>query len=626
MQAITTSTILSVVSSLVSAEEFGIFTSALEAGALYTGNSLGQILEYLITGRDTLGHINDFDLFKWVTEEELKNFEYVDYRGDVQYQIPEVYEVRMGLPEYSGKVSVVKIHSWAGSGIDGGVKKYFTKYPMANWVDCWMSKDEVYLGASFVEFIQEGKLKLNRNNSYLMEALPKFIKKLEQGYSCDWFLYELSYRFPEEAKESYFYKEVVKTGTYWTDRVKYFSNLLPEILLVIANSGGYLTRQIDWRSNICNWERLFDLITHYVELEENQTTTPEWCKCLETLDPIDFKGLEYSKIAYFCYQYYKTINQTIKQIEELVCSSEHQWYYQRRALAVTIQPVDQKWKLGLYPHQQLFKLLIAQGYSKLKYALLITPEEWRSGKVSRHTMLMMGVLKGSPKVSKVLLALGLGEKQVSIALGAGKVATSSKNRATTIRKDKQSFLEQGNSVYYSSCQATDPRASWTGGTQYNEIEEDLKFVGDTLFLWTIGSLMSEDEKGFVCRAKLRVIFKPTDEVLGLYIDRVYGNKELLMEYIPELQSWWEEYSITKWGKLTPLFERGGDTEIEFFSPSSAGGYQDSLDQHNRLAIRDLTIPQKSLLYQAYCSRDKSGGCYTKPLSEVRYNPQNGKFS
>lgn len=44
MQAITTSAILSVVNSLVSSEEFAIFTSALEAGAVYTGNSLGQIL------------------------------------------------------------------------------------------------------------------------------------------------------------------------------------------------------------------------------------------------------------------------------------------------------------------------------------------------------------------------------------------------------------------------------------------------------------------------------------------------------------------------------------------------------------------------------------------------------
>ena len=622
MQAITASSILSVVSSLISKEEFAIFTSALQAGALYTGNSLGQILEYLITGREVLRHVNDFDLFTWLSNEELKAFEYTDYRGDSYYSIPEVYEVRMGLPEYSGKVSIVKIHSGAGNGT--GAKGYFTNNPMANWVDCWMTKEEVYLGDSFKEFLLGKKLKLNRNNSYLMEAFPKFEKKLNQGYSCDWFLYPLSYRVSEEVKESYFYKIVQRTGTYWTDRVKYFSNLPPEILLTIANSRGYLERQVSWKSQEANWEKLQDLLIHYANLEEN---THEWVKYLEVLNPIEFEGLDLGKIAYFCYQYYKVCSQVVKELGELVGGAEYQFYYQKKELSTVIQPTDRKWKLGLHPHQQMFKLLIAQGHTKLKYALLITPEEWRSGKVSKHTMLMMGVLKGSPKVSKVLLALGLNEKMVSIALGAGKVATSSKNRATTVRKDKQSFLEQGNSVYYSSCQATDPRASWTNGQHHNKIEGDLPFVGDTLFLWTIGSLMSEDEKGFVCRAKLRVLFKPTNEVLGLYIDRVYGNEGLLMEYLPELQDWWEEHSMTKWGKLTPLFMKSEEgTKVTFSSPSSENGYQDSLAVNNCILLIDLTVPRKSLLYQGYRSRDKSAGVYCRPLAEVKYNPQNGEFS
>lgn len=597
MSAITTSAILSVISSLVSAEEYTIFTSALEAGALYTGNSLSQIIEYLSSGRDTLGQINDFDLFNWLTEEELKRFEYTDYRGDSQYQIPDNYSVHMGVPEYTGRVSIVKIHAWTGAGKLAGAKYYFTHNPMGNWVNCWMTKDEVYLGASFEQFIQDRELKLNKRNTYLIEALSKFEKKLNQGYSCNWFLYELGYNTPDNVGTSYFYKEVKRLGGY--GRFKYFSNLPSEILLVIGNSWGYLTGKSTY-DGPSRWEELFDLLTHYVELEEDQNTTKEWCDCLEKLSPLCFRRLNYKQIAYFYFMYAK---------------------------AVTLQPVDKKWKSQGYPYQQMFKLLIAQGCTKLRYALNIKPDEWKSGKVSKATMLYLGVLKGSPKVSKVLLALGLSERMVSIALGDGKVATSSKTKATTVRSDKQSFLEQGNSVYYSSCQATDPRASWTGGTQHNKIEGDLPFIGDTLFLWTIGALMPEDGKGFVCRAKLRVIFKPTNEVLGLYIDRVYGNEGLLRDYTFELEEWWTNHSLSKYGVYTPVFESSyNDDYVEFKSPSSASGYQDNLSLLNRRKIKEVSAPQKSLLYQAYCSRDKKGGCYTKPLTEVSYNPQNGKFS
>lgn len=607
MFAITTSAILSVVNSLVSAEEFAIFTSALEAGALYTGNSLGQILEYLLTGRNTLSQINDFDLFKWVTKKELNSFTYTDYRGEINYNIPENYKISMGMPEYSGKISIVKVHSWAATSL----KEYFTKYPMGNWVDCWMTKDEVYLGASFVEFIQESKLKLNTENFYKREAVIKYEKKLSQGYSIgEYFLIELpSYKpFPYESIFSH------KVENWY----KCYSNLPFGIVQMVGYSKGYL----DGR-----WEKVLDLLQEYLNSEEDCSRIPEWSRLLKELNPLEFRKLNYVLIAKFCYQYYQVCHQTVKEIEKLVCSSEYQYYAQKRAIAVTIQPVDKKWKSGNYPYQQMFKLLIAQGNVKLKYALDIKPDEWKSGKVSKGTMMYLGVLKGSPKVSKVLLALGLNEKMVSIVLGAGKVATSSKTKATTVRSDKQSFLEQGNSVYYSSCQATDPRASWSSGQYLNQIEGDLPFIGNTLFLWTIGSLMSEDGKGFVCRAKLRVIFKPTNQILGLYIDRVYGSESLLKDYTYELEEWWTYHSLSKYGVPTPVFESSYTEDfVEFKSPSSASGYQDNLSITNMRRIKEVSALQKSLLYQAYCSRDKVGGVYTKPLNEVRYNPQNGKFS
>lgn len=607
MQAITTSAILSVISSLVSAEEFAIFTSALEAGAVYTGNSLSQILEYILTGRDTLGQINDFDLFKWVTKKELDSFTYTDYRGSINYDIPENYKISMGMPEYSGKVSLVKVHSWAAT----SPEEYFTKYPMGNWVDCWMTKNEVFLGASFVQFIQEGKLNLNTENFYKREAVVKYEKKLSQGYSIGkYFLIELpAYKpFPYESLFSH------KVENWY----KCYSNLPFGIVQMVGYSKGYL----DGR-----WEKILDLLQEYLNSEDDCSRIPEWSRLLKELNPLEFRKLNYVLIAEFCYQYYRVCHQTVKEIEELVCSSEYQYYSQKRALAVTIQPVDKKWKVQNYPYQQMFKLLIAQGNVKLKYALAIKPDEWKSGKLHKGTMMYLGVLKGSPKVSKVLLALGLSEKDVSIILGAGKVATSSKNRATTVRSDRQSFLEQGNSVYYSSCQATDPRASWTSGQHYNKIDGDLPFIGDTLFLWTIGSPMSVDGKGFVCRAKLRVIFKPTGEPLGLYIDRVYGNEGLLRDYTFELEEWWTNHSLSKYGVYTPVFESSyNDDYVEFKSPSSASGYQDNLSFFNKRKIKEVSAPQKSLLYQAYCSRDKAGGCYTKPLTEVRYNPQNGKFS
>lgn len=276
-----------------------------------------------------------------------------------------------------------------------------------------------------------------------------------------------------------------------------------------------------------------------------------------------------------------------------------------------------------------------------RLAEFMTKEEWNCKILSSITMKRLG-LKGSPKLSKILVSLGVPNKKVELMLG-GSVKSVQSSNLSYVTNDKAYIEDQGNSVYYSSCQATDNRAKWSGGDSYCRVEEDLGAIESGLFLWCIGDPMHKDGKGYIARAKLRLLTTYEGYAKGLYIDRPYGAHQLLMDNVQDLVDWWSEYCKEQgYGNqpiyLAPTWQRedgeGADFEYRFggrskamYCPSAEVGYQDTMTNGYgpySFFVR-LGIESGTWLKKAYLARPKQDNVYLCSLKEVDYNAQKASF-
>ena len=294
----------------------------------------------------------------------------------------------------------------------------------------------------------------------------------------------------------------------------------------------------------------------------------------------------------------------------------------------------QQWLNKELPWQQMLLLLKAQKNIDL---LWITPQEWETKKINEEHKKQFGFR--SPKLSKALIQLGLTQQEVSTLL-----STTVKDVATSkVLGTKEAAEEQGNSIHYSSCQATDSRAVWGGDLSYNSIDEDLEVVGKSLFFWVVGESMKVNGEGYKARAKVRILYKEREciNVAGLYVDRPYGQHKLLVDNFHQLEEWWEDYCICKGIQVTPIFippvwkrDNGAGNDFQnkygkgdknyLYCPSACYGYQDTMTHGIGGYNFFLTKSQKeSLVLQAYKARTKIGGVYMSNISEVKYNPQRG---
>ncbi len=151
------------------------------------------------------------------------------------------------------------------------------------------------------------------------------------------------------------------------------------------------------------------------------------------------------------------------------------------------------------------------------------------------------------------------------------------------------------------------------------------------------------QEGFKARAKLRVCYdKDNKEVAGLYIDRPYGQYNLLLDNISQLNHWWDTYSKERGYPTTPLLmaplwqrdnggsadfqsEYGGRYERLLWVPSWSSGYQDTLSGgHGGLYDFFIDVSTSTpLTVRAYKAREKASGVYHHSIKEVMYNPQKG---
>jgi hypothetical protein len=262
---------------------------------------------------------------------------------------------------------------------------------------------------------------------------------------------------------------------------------------------------------------------------------------------------------------------------------------------------------GLNMLYQDMLTLAAINFNKPELAELargLTPEEWRSKRI------------GNKKLSRHLLSIGLDNKNVSDLLSA-----TVTNSTTRIVSDEDTCCNQGNSIYYSSCQATDDRAKHDANSRMNKIDGDMKHLGKTLFFWVAGESMSVDGKGFTARAKLRIMYSDPDhtKIFGLWLENIYGNALILLSNFNDLNEWWHGTMQ----QSTPVYKHCNHrSNIPVFIPSAANGYQDTAltsTYYYQLVMNE------SLLAKAYKMRSKSSKTYQYPLADVKFNPQNCEF-
>ena len=261
-------------------------------------------------------------------------------------------------------------------------------------------------------------------------------------------------------------------------------------------------------------------------------------------------------------------------------------------------------------YQDMLKLAaINSNNAKLvDLARQLTPDEWINKKI------------GNKKLSRHLLSIGLPNEDVSDLLSATVTDTM-----TRIVSDEDTCRNQGNSVYYSSCQATDYRAKHDANSSMNEIDGDMKHLGKSLFFWVTGNSMSVDGKGFTARAKLRIMYSDPNhtKIFGLWLEKIYGNALILMSNFNDLTNWWHR----DMQQSTSIYKVCNDrSNTLVFIPSAADGYQDTASTSTYYY---QVVMNESLLTKAYKMRSfnefKSSKTYRYPLADVKFNPQNCEF-
>lgn len=205
----------------------------------------------------------------------------------------------------------------------------------------------------------------------------------------------------------------------------------------------------------------------------------------------------------------------------------------------------------------MFKLI------ELAYGLVISKKEWTSGLLSKETMKRFGVK--SPKLSKLLKHRGVPDFLIQKVLPSGEESYFS-----------SAWEQQGDSIHFSSCQARDRRAKW-----FVNREESLWEPGDSdsagMRMWVAGKPMSEDGKGFKARAKVRFCYGSANKLVGVFVDKIYGQAELLKDEDLKV------LLLKEFGPVEILTEPRGRLRGEkVWIPSVAKGYQDSF--HSQEAV------------------------------------------
>lgn len=280
--------------------------------------------------------------------------------------------------------------------------------------------------------------------------------------------------------------------------------------------------------------------------------------------------------------------------------------------------------------QQHLELLAVQfNLPKLKQlSKLITTDTWTTGLLNKDTLKQLDIKCNSPKLSKVLIEIGLSNEVVSNIFSGQFKSQLSRAKITNIVNSEADILNQSNSIYFTSCQTTNSSLKEYISSYSDGVQEDLEISKkNELFLWVVGENYDVDKRGFISRAKLRTMYfdEECTKIAGLFVEHMYGTVSLLRDNSNELELWWNEYCYTRWGTNTPIYEYGDDIKLNVYVPSSKYGYQDTFDDDCD-TFKLLKQTNGTLIKSAYKSRKKEKGVYNVSLKSVKYNPQNYQIS
>lgn len=241
-------------------------------------------------------------------------------------------------------------------------------------------------------------------------------------------------------------------------------------------------------------------------------------------------------------------------------------------------------------------------------------------------------LKGSPKLSKVLVGLGVPTKMVELGLSA-----PSQKGIWVVGEhldDVDLFWEQGDSKHYKSCQRSDQ-----DNDELFQVPGDIPYACEDLFMWVAGQPFSWDGEGFKARAKLRVMYKDRSctEIAGLYIDRMYGQISTLINDLDRLQLWWNEFQVKLGAHGTPILvppvfgkDEGAGQDLEgmygnegtpYYCRSAQDGYQDTLTRGVGPYTFMTPYVKEPSLRRAYKARHKEGGVWHCAMRDMVWHSQ-----
>lgn len=287
-----------------------------------------------------------------------------------------------------------------------------------------------------------------------------------------------------------------------------------------------------------------------------------------------------------------------------------------------------------HKHLLSFLAVMASDFRLIQeMAKVISQKDWDARRLDKTTMEALG-LKGSPKLSKILMSAGVPKRTVDLALSGAKpnpvngFCFKSDLVGAKTGHSLEWLMDQGVSNHYGSCQ-------YEGGLHDDRSGDIEHWENGNLLMWVIGNPVSVDGEGYIARAKVRVMYRVNGSIGGLYVDRPYGQFAALLEETNHLAEMWKKYS----GTNTPLFfppvwnrnpgaganfqsRYGGTYHEKLTCPSSTSGYQDTMKGgHTYFDFFNEVKEDRTAIFSAYTARSKTAGVYTTPLTSVVFNSQ-----
>jgi len=221
---------------------------------------------------------------------------------------------------------------------------------------------------------------------------------------------------------------------------------------------------------------------------------------------------------------------------------------------------------------------------------MLKPEELITGLMTVETKRRLEAR--SPKVTKVL------PQQVAEVYGQLSRMEVIKVATYEDTKDDRYVLYQSDSVHFRSCMASGIHDGCKGchHDEFIDGELDMYHQGH-MHIAYLGKPWHVDGKGYIARAKLRVVYDNREDmnVLGCYIENVYGDSALFHASRESLRAWVKQ----RYGDHTDIYDLDRGNGRLCYVPSFGRGYDDSTCSADARLSPDIQPQKLDALYSSF---------------------------